>query len=270
LPPGCSCCSASHAQPRSSPAGGITAQQQPADDPQPEHLKQKDKPMPPAKRTRSTRKILPPHQPREHQAVQGSLATLRNWREGSVATAIVMAALLPFAVAWHLTYLTATAACLIGAATLAAGCHVIRQHKLATLAVIPELAQLPEFATKHKQLLSARKRQALAAGLRRTAALTQPPRRFDTCPILTDRVAAVRPELLQLADALEQTNDLNPASVALIHELLTNACSPLYNPNLPTERLHATISQAHAGIPLRPTAEPPAPRLHAADHAAHD
>jgi hypothetical protein len=74
-------------------------------------------------------------------------------------------------------------------------------------------------------------------------------------------VTAVRPELLRLADALEQTNDLNPASVALIHELLTNACSPLYNPNLPAEHLQATISRAHAGISLRPIAEPPAPPL---------
>ena len=80
--------------------------------------------MPLPKRTHSTHEKLPPHQPPGHHAVQGSLATLRNWREGSVATAIVMAALLPFAVAWHTTYLIAIATCLIAAAILAASCHI--------------------------------------------------------------------------------------------------------------------------------------------------
>jgi hypothetical protein len=230
----------------------------------------KDEPMPPPKRTHPTHEKLPPHPPPGRHTVQSSLATLRNWREGSAATAIVMAALLPFAVAWHTTYLTAIATCLIAAAILAATCHITREHRVATLAVIPELTQLPEFAAKHKRLLSTRNRQALAAGLRRTAAPTQPPRRFDTCPILPDRVAAVRPELLQLANALEQTNDLDPASVALIHELLTNACSPLYNPNLPADDLHATISRAHAGIFVRATAQPPAPPLDTPNRAAQE
>ena len=137
-----------------------------------------------------------------------------------------MAALLPFAVAWHMPDRTAIAVCLIGAALLAAGCHIARGHRLATLAIVPELTRLPEIAAKNTRLLSTRNRRALAAGLRRTAAVAQPPRRFDTCPILTDRVAAVRPELLQLADALEQANDLDPASVALVHQLLTERMQP--------------------------------------------
>ncbi len=226
--------------------------------------------MPLPKHTHAKHEMLPPHQPPDRQTVQSSLATLRNWREGSAATAIVMAALLPFAVAWHMTYLTATAACLIAATILATGCHMTREHRLATLAIIPELTQLPEFAAKHKRLLSTRNRQALAAGLRRTAAPTQPPRRFDTCPVLTDRVAPVRAELFELADALERTNDLDPPSVALIHELLTNACSPLYNPNLPAGDLHAAISCAHSGISLHATAQPPAPPLHTPDRAAQE
>jgi hypothetical protein len=165
-----------------------------------------------------------------------------------------MAALLPFAVAWHVTYLTATAACLIGAAILAAGCHITHEHRVATFAIIPELTQLPEFAASHKRLRSTRNRQALAAGLRRTAAPTQPPRRFDTCSSSPTHSS--------------QTDNPNPASVALVHELLTNACSPLYNPNLPAEDLHATISRAHAGIRLRATTQPPAPPLHEPDRAA--
>jgi hypothetical protein len=208
--------------------------------------------MPAPKHTHPTPKIPATQEPPAFQTVQNGLATLRNWREGSVATAIVMAALLPFAVAWHLNDQITIAACLVGAAIFATGCHIARKHQLATLALIPEFRRLPDLAATRKRLLSTRKRQALAAGLRRTAALTQPPRRFDCCPVLPDRVAAVRPELLQLATALDQINDPDPVSVALIHELLTNACSPLYNPNLSTEDLRATLTRARGRMATQP------------------
>jgi hypothetical protein len=100
--------------------------------------------MPPPKRTRATHEILPPHEPPEHATTQSSLATFRNWREGSVATAIVMAALLPFAVAWHMPDRTAIAVCLIGAAILGAGCHIACRHRLATLAVVPSSLSCPK------------------------------------------------------------------------------------------------------------------------------
>jgi hypothetical protein len=192
-------------------------------------------------------------EPPDRQTMQSSLSLLRDWREGSAATAIVMAALLPFAVAWHVGYLVGILASLIAAMALAVGCHAARRHRLTTLAVFPEFAQLPELASRRERLLSTRNRRKLADGLRRAAAPTQPPRRFDCCPVLPDRVAAVRPALLQLATALEHSTDPDPASVALIHELLTNACSPLYNPNLPAEDLPATLVRAHTGM----TAQPP-------------
>jgi len=44
--------------------------------------------MPPPKRTHPTHEKLPPHPPPGRHTVQSSLATLRNWREGSAATAI--------------------------------------------------------------------------------------------------------------------------------------------------------------------------------------
>lgn len=66
--------------------------------------------------------------------------------------------------------------------------------------------------------------------------------------MLPDRVASVRFALLTLATTLEQSPDPNPTSVALIHELLTNACSPLYNPNLPADDLRRILARAQAGI----------------------
>jgi hypothetical protein len=204
--------------------------------------------MPAPKHTHPTPKIPATQEPSAFRAAQNGLATLSNWREGSVATAVVMAALLPLAALWHLSSLITIAASFIGAATFATACHIAREHRLATLALLPEFVQLPDLATTRKRLLRARNRRALAAGLRRTAAVTQPPRRFDCCPLLPDRVAAVRLELLELANALEQSREPDPVSVALIHELLTNACGPLYNPNLSPADLRATLTRARAGM----------------------
>jgi hypothetical protein len=187
-------------------------------------------------------------------AAQRSLALLTNWRAGSVAAAIVMAGLLPFAIAWRVSYLAAIAASVIFAAILGVGCHLARQGRLSRLAVSPDLAHLPDLAATRRRLQSARTRRALAAGLRRTADPMQPPRRFDCCPVLADRAAAVRDELLELANALEQTQTPDPACVALIRELLTNGTGPLYNPNVPAGDLQTTLTRARAGITAKPTA----------------
>jgi hypothetical protein len=138
--------------------------------------------------------------------------------------------------------------------TLAVGCHVARERQLATVAVFPEFARLPELASKHRRLVSPRHRRALVTGLRRAASPSQPPRRFDCCPVLRDRIAGVRLELRQIANDLEPSNDPDLATVALIHELLTSACSPLYNPNVPLDALHATLTRARNGIAAPPHA----------------
>ena len=183
-----------------------------------------------------------------------TLALLTNWRTGSAAAAIVMAGLLPLAIASRDSYTIAIAASAILAATLAAGCHLARQRRLSRLAVSPNLAQLPDLAATRRRLQSPRTRRALAAGLRRTADPIQPPRRFDPCPVLADRAQAVRGQLLELATALEQTTTPDPACVALIRELLTNGTSPLYNPNLPARDLQTTLTRARAGITAQPAA----------------
>jgi hypothetical protein len=200
------------------------------------------------------------HARADRAAAQHGLALLGNWRAGSIATAIVSGGLLPLAIAWHRSYAIAVAAALIGAVTLALCCHVAREQRLSTLAIFPELAALPDLARKRKRLQSARTRRTLAAGLRRTANPAQPPRRFDCCSALPDRVAGVRTELLRLATDLEQTQQPDPASVALIRELLTHATSPLYNPNRSADDLRDTLTRAHAGIrPPNPPADAPFP-----------
>jgi hypothetical protein len=51
------------------------------------------------KRTHAARVSFLPQQPPDRQTIQSGLDLLRDWRRGSAVTAIVMAALLPFAVA---------------------------------------------------------------------------------------------------------------------------------------------------------------------------
>jgi hypothetical protein len=189
----------------------------------------------------------------DRDTAERCLALLTNWRTGALATAIVMAGALPFAVAWRVSDLVAIAASITFATILALSSHVARQRRLATMALSPDLVQLPELAATRRRLQTSHTRRALAAGLRRTAAPIQPSRRFDCCPVLVDRVALVRDELLALADDLEHTETPDPASVALIRELLTDGTSPLYNPNLTADDLHTTLTRARAGItPQRP------------------
>jgi hypothetical protein len=180
------------------------------------------------------------------------LALLANWRSGALATVIVMAGVLPLAIAWRVNDLIAIAASIIFAAILAISTHLARRRWLATMALSPELVQLPDLAAERRRLQSVRTRRALAVGLRRTADPIQPPRRFDPCPVLAERAAAVQHQLLELANALEQTQTPDPACVALIRDLLTNGISPLYNPNLPAGDLQTTLTRARVGITAQP------------------
>jgi hypothetical protein len=107
---------------------------------------------------------------------------------------------------------------------------------------------------KRRRLVSARHCRALAHELRRTATPTRPPSRFDIAPVLCDRVAAVRDELLDVVTALERGHDPDPGCVALIHELLRDGASPLYKPSVPAADLHAALRRAHAGLAAQPPA----------------
>jgi len=176
------------------------------------------------------------------------VALLTNWRMGAFAAATVIAGLFPFAIAWRVSYVIAMAAAMVFAAAIAVGCHLARRSQLYKLAVDPELAELPELVATRRRLQTTRTRRALAAALRQAAAPIQPPRRFDCCPVLADRVAEVRDEIFALADELERAVAPDPESVALIRALLTSGTGPLYNPNLPAEHLRATVAHARAGL----------------------
>ena len=186
--------------------------------------------------------------PPQPQRAVSRLVTLANWRAGSAATAITIGALLPFAAASHGSYLVAIGPSLIAAALLALCAHLALASQVRVLAIHPQFAHLPELAHQRTRLLSDRNRRALAYGLRRIAAAPQPSARFDCCPLLRDRVDAVTPQLLEIATALEHDHEPDVVCVALIRELLTNACSPLYNSNIPAASLRRTLTRIRSGL----------------------
>ena len=68
-------------------------------------------------------------------------------------------------------------------------------------------------------------------------------------PLLCDRAAAVRSELLGIAAILERAQCPDPASSAVLHQLLANGCdSPLYNPEIHVLELRATLYGVRAGL----------------------
>lgn len=91
---------------------------------------------------------FPADAPPEPQTALSNLARLRNWRDGSAAMAITTAALLPFAITWHVTYTVAIATSLTAATLIALSTHLAHQDLLRTLAIHPQVRAPPRTRTK--------------------------------------------------------------------------------------------------------------------------
>jgi hypothetical protein len=96
-------------------------------------------------------------------------------------------------------------------------------------------------------------RPKLVAGLRSVAKLAGPrarPRRGDL--LIRDRAVAVRAELLAVAAGLERTVDPPREVLDTVHWLLTDGCtSPLWNEDVPAERLVAALQRIQAELECR-------------------
>jgi hypothetical protein len=68
--------------------------------------------------------------------------------------------------------------------------------------------------------------------------------------VISERVQPERERLLRIADALEDdARPIHPASVALMHRLLTRpGLSPLYNPGLEADLLDLALHRVEAGV----------------------
>jgi hypothetical protein len=184
---------------------------------------------------------------RKHRKEE-ALDALKRWRNTSLVTTALAAGALPLARGAHASYGVGITTALVAGALLALVSHLAREVRLAALVADPDFAHLPGVARKRRRVVSARNRRQLALGLRRSAAPTQPPPHLDPCPVLRDRVARVRPQLLELACLLEQAHNPDPTFVALVQELLRDGASPLYNPNVPADDLYTMLNRARFGL----------------------
>lgn len=192
---------------------------------------------------------FPPAAPWKRETVE-SLHTLEVWLRTSATMAVVMAAMLPISRANHAPCTVGIASAVVFAGAFAVATSGAREMRLRALMLHPEFAELPAVSRKHRRLANPGGRRALAHELRATAALTRPRCRPDLAlvPVLYDRVAAVRPQLLDLAAALEGGRNPDATCVALVRELLRDGRSPLYNPNVPVDQLHALLIRALASL----------------------
>ena len=103
----------------------------------------------------------------------------------------------------------------------------------------------------------------LVASLRRMAARGAHPDRVAgrLQVVLVDRAAAVRDDLLAVADLLEQAADPDPVAVAMLRGLLTDGCeSGLYNRDVHPSEVRACLHYAAQRLiarrePARPGGE---------------
>jgi len=67
--------------------------------------------------------------------------------------------------------------------------------------------------------------------------------------LLVHRAVAVRPQLLELSAMLRSTSDLDDGTVEMLRALLIDGCtSPLFNPDVPAERLSSVLTQARLAL----------------------
>ena len=110
--------------------------------------------------------------------------------------------------------------------------------------VLPAFPRQPLRVRRARQ--DERRRKAVANGLLAVARRSGPRASVRSRGVLlVHRAAAVRPHLLELSALLRATPAPDRNTIARLHALLTDGCaSPLYNPDVPAERLSAEITQA--------------------------
>lgn len=109
------------------------------------------------------------------------------------------------------------------------------------------------------RVLRPRHRRALAERLRRTAnapAKGGRARRGHEAA-LRHRTAAVRTELLEIADLLERADHPDPASIEEIAQLLASGASPLQDPDAHISELYAALYYVRAGLTTQPSSRRP-------------
>ena len=180
------------------------------------------------------------------------LATLRRQERARLAGAFILTVLAGAAVPVSAELWPALGAGAVAAVATGAAAFDRRHALLTALLRVREAYRLDAVRVAGVRFASLARRRRLAAWLRKVVRLAE----GDDGAVgydagaLDDRVLARRERLLALAEALESpSRDVHPASVALIHCLLTRPpSSPLYNPGIDADVLDLALHRAEAGI----------------------
>jgi hypothetical protein len=161
------------------------------------------------------------------------LAALAARRRGAL---VAGAAMLALALAGALRP-AAGAVGLAAAIVLWSAAWVTRQMLLEEWLLRDDLAAVPEVARARAELVAPKRRREVARSLRRIAG-QRGVSRHEVAPLLLDRVAPVRGELLAVADEVERLPALDPRTMADIARLVHDgARSPLLNGDVPEPEL---------------------------------
>lgn len=148
-------------------------------------------------------------------------------------------------------------AVVLAAAALAtlvlAGRSIWRRRELVVM-LMPrrDAYEIETVRSEATRFATAARRQRLGAWLRQIIAVADGEQRppSQNVRVINARVEPRRERVLRIAEALEDdAREVHPASVALLHQMLTRpGVSPLYNPGLDEDLLDLGLHRVEAGI----------------------
>jgi hypothetical protein len=182
--------------------------------------------------------------------VEVRLASLRRRVWQMLAAAAVFGALAAAAMPFDARTAIALGAAAGTAVVLAAWTRLRARSVVSRLLWVREAYRLEVIRKAGLSFATLKRRRRLAAGLRRLVAFGDGEFALPGyAASLDERVYERRGRLLALADAFESAQPIHPASVVLLHRLITlPASSPLYNPGLGEDVLDLTLHEVEAGL----------------------
>jgi hypothetical protein len=198
----------------------------------------------------------------EPQQAAERIARLKARRRDGLRSALLLSAPLTVAASWAPSIAPAIGAGLFAALVVAGLSHAVLSAFLDDCAMYPCMSGDDDVAARQRRLVEPVQVRSLAHSLRtltddRPGAAVGASAGFEAL-VIRGRVSAVRPRLLEIADALEREPTADPVAIARLWTLLRSGVrSPLYNTTLAAEQLDVVLRQALWQIRSshRPTAD---------------
>jgi hypothetical protein len=185
----------------------------------------------------------------EPQQAAERIARLKGRRRDGLRSALLLSAPLMVAASWAPSIVPAIGAGLFAALVVAGLSHAVLSDFLDDCAMYPCMSGHDDVAARRRRLVEPVQVRSLAHCLRkltdeRPGAAVGASAGFEAL-VIRSRVRAVRPRLLEIADALERERTADPVAIARLWRLLrSGVASPLYNTTLAAEQLDVVLRQA--------------------------